>query len=236
MADGLDIESLGESEGALLVTVLNQTHDCIKLLSLDGTIRYVNRQGALAMELSSPRDLIGQPYVTRWPEDVRAMVEAALSAARRGELGRFRASRPAPGGVPGWWDVTVSPVSAAGREITHFVTVARDMTVELLEHERVEAIGLEMRHRLKNALTVAAGIVMMNARGRPDVTAFANEIATRFSQLSEAQSLILDPGADKRLTHLIPALLEAYGEGAGLDFGDMPAVSLSDRAMQAVAL
>lgn len=54
-----ELEALVDSEGALLATVLDQSHDCIKLLSLDGIIRYVNRQGAQAMELTSPAALIG---------------------------------------------------------------------------------------------------------------------------------------------------------------------------------
>lgn len=236
MVDGLDMELLGESEGALLAAVLDQTHDCIKLLSRDGYIRYVNRQGAMAMELASPGELIGQSYLSRWPEDVRPLVRATLSAARRGEQGRFKASRPKPGGSPSWWDVTISPVRAADGSITHLVSVARDMTAERLERERVEAISLEMRHRLKNALTVAAGIVMMNARGRPDVAPFAEDIATRFALLADVESLILDPETDNDLAQIVPALVKAYGKGAGLEFGELPSVSLSDQAMQALAL
>lgn len=155
------------AEAALLAAVLDQTHDCIKLLDLDGTIRHVNRQGALAMELSSPSVLIGQPYLERWPEGARAEAKRALAAARKGAPARFTASRPRLNGRPSWWDVTVSPVRAADGAITQFVTIARDMTVEVEERQRVEAISLEMRHRLKNALTVASGIVMMGAPGAP---------------------------------------------------------------------
>jgi PAS domain S-box-containing protein len=231
-----NIEALVDSEGALLATVLDQTHDCVKLLDLDGIIQYVNRQGALAMELSSPSELIGQSYLARWPEEVRPVLEDALAAARDGELGRFTASRPQPNGLPSWWDVTVSPVRASSGAITHFVTIARDMTAEMLERERVEAIGLEMRHRLKNALTVASGIVMLSARGRPEVSDFASEIATRLGQLASVEALILNPDADKNLAQMVPALAAAYGSNAGLDFGALPEVQLSDQAMQAVAL
>jgi two-component sensor histidine kinase len=236
MANGIHFEPLLDSDGALLKTVLDQTHDCVKLVSLDGVIRYVNRQGALAMELSSPTQLIGQAYLGRWPEEVQPLVENALSAARRGEMGRFTASRPGPDDLPSWWDVTVSPVRTQDGAISHFVTIARDMTAEVVERERVAAIGLEMRHRLKNALTIAAGIVMMSARGHPEQAAFANDIVTRFAQLTAVQSLILDPQADKDLARIVPALVEAYGGAADLEFGELPDAELGDRAMQAVAL
>jgi PAS domain S-box-containing protein len=236
MTDGLDKVSLGESGGALLAAVLDQTHDCIELLGLDGSVRYVNRQGALAMDSTALGELLGQSYLTRWPEDVRPRVRAAISAAGRGEQGRFRASRQGPGEAPSWWDVTVSPVRTGGGPITHLVAIARDMTAELLERERVAAISLEMRHRLKNALTVAAGIVMMNARSRPEAASFAEEIAARFALLADVERLVLDPDADNDLAQIVPALVKAYGKGAGLDFGELPSVSLSDQAMQALAL
>lgn len=234
MAD--EIETLVDSEGALLATVLDQSHDCIKLLSLDGVIRYVNRQGALAMDLVSPTMLVGQAYVSRWPAAVRPDVEHALAAARNGDLGRFEASRPRPNGTPSWWDVTVSPVRASSGDISHFVTIARDMTAEVLERERVAAISLEMRHRLKNALTVAGGIVMLGARGRPEIASFAQALVARFAQLAQIQSIILDPQADKRLPQIVRSLGEAYGDGTHLAFGNLPDVQLSDQGMQALAL
>ena len=86
------------------------------------------------------------------------------------------------------------------------------MTAETVERERVAAISLEMQHRLKNALTVASGIVMLSARGRPDVSAFANEIITRFGQLGHVQAQILNPDADTRIAAIVPMIAEAYGK------------------------
>jgi PAS domain S-box-containing protein len=230
------IKPLVDSGGALLATVLDQSHDCIKLLNLDGEIEYVNRQGAAAMELSSPSELIGASYLDRWPAEMRETIQAALGAAQQGELRRFVGSRPQPNGKPSWWDVTVSPVRTAAGAITHFVTIARDMTAETVERERVAAINLEMQHRLKNALTVASGIVMLSARGRPDVSAFANEIVTRFGQLGKVQAQILNPDADTRIAAIVPLIAEAYGKSAMLEFGELPDVRITHRAMQALAL
>lgn len=231
-----NIEPLVDNEGALLATVLDQSHDCIKLLSLDGKIEYVNRQGAAAMELSSPSELVGASYLDRWPAEMRETIQEALAAAQQGERCRFVGSRPQPNGEPSWWDVAVSPVRTAAGTITHFVTIARDMTAETVERERVAAISLEMQHRLKNALTVASGIVMLSARGRPDVSAFANEIVTRFAQLGQVQAQILDPDADTRIPAIVPLIAEAYGKSAMLEFGELPDVRLPHRAMQALAL
>lgn len=225
-----------DCDGALLATVLDQSHDCIKLLSLDGHIEYVNRQGAAAMELSSPAELVGRPFIDRWPAELRGTIHEALAAARQGEPRRFIGCRPRPNGEPSWWDVTISPVRGERGSITHFVTIARDMTAETVERERVAAISLEMQHRLKNALTVASGIVMLSARGRPDAGAFANEIVTRFGQLAHVQAQILDPNADTRVAAIVPLIAEAYGKSASLQFGELPDVKVGHRAMQALAL
>lgn len=234
MADLID--ALLDDEGALLATVLDQTHDCIKLLNLDGIIQYVNRQGASVMELKSPAELVGLSYLDRWPASVRNTIENSLAAAQRGDLGRFTASRAQPNGLPSWWDVTVSPVRRTSGTITHFLTIARDATVEVRERERVETVSLEMRHRLQNSLSVAAGIVSLSARGRPEVSAFAIELVERIGHLANVQALVLDQNANTCLTQIVPTLFGAYCEGAGIEIGTLPQATLRYEGMQALSM
>lgn len=228
-------DDLIDSHNALLAALLDQTDECIKLLDQDGRILFVNRGGAIAMELASPADLIGQPWVARWPEEVRAEVQTALATARGGDVGRVRAARPGPDGSSRWWDVTVTPIRADTGDVQRFLTIARDITAEITERQRVTAISAEMRHRLKNALTVASGLVTMSARSRPELQAFAGEIADRFARLSAVQDLILDPSSVKRFSEMVPLLASAFGD-ASLEFGALPEVRLRDAAMQALAL
>ncbi|WEK02132.1 MAG: PAS domain-containing protein [Candidatus Sphingomonas phytovorans] len=230
------VDALIDKHDVLLATLLDQTHECIKLLDSDGRILFVNREGASAMELTSPTDLIGQSWVERWPADVRPQVEAALAAASAGEVARVKAARPGPDRSLRWWDVTVTPIRGDNDEITRFLTIARDTTAEVTERQRVAAISAEMRHRLKNALTVASGLTMMSARSRPEARAFAEEITARFAQLATVQDLILNPSSARRFADIIPLLTSAYGDGSLLKFGALPDVQLSDAAMQALAL
>lgn len=225
-----------DGDGGLLATVLDQTHDCIKLLDLDSTIQYVNRQGASVMELSSPAELIGHSYLERWPASVRTAIEASFAAAQSGALGRFSGARPQPNGSLSWWDVTVSPVRASFGDITHFLTIARDTTVEVRERDRVDAISLEMRHRLKNSLSVAAGIVALSARGRPEVSSFATELVRRIGHLADIQGRLLDPGGDTCVTQIVPTLCGAYGDGTSIEIGTLPVAKLSYTSAQALSL
>ncbi len=229
---------LTADQHTLLSIVLDHTHDCVKLLDAEGRIEFVNRQGAIVMELREPAELVGRPWLDRWPEESRPKIAEALAKAKAGQHTRFSAARPRPDGRPSWWDVTVSPIVSGTGELTHYLTIARDTTNEIVEHERVEAVGAEMRHRLKNALTIAGALVNMLARARdnPDVSDFADAICARFAQLARVQALVLDPETKKDFRDIVPMLAKAYGDVSLLQFGDIPDVSLGNNALQAVAL
>ena len=220
-----------EDVSALLGTVLDQTHDCIKLLDRDGTIRYVNERGAIAMELRTPSELLGLKWVERWPAEARPVVERAADKARSGKIARFTASRVI-GSRPSWWDVTVTPVRS-NQAVEHLLVIARDMTTEVEERERAEAVSAEMRHRLRNAMTIASALVHMAARGKSEFQDFAGEISSRFAQLGRVQELILDPTAKKTFKQIMTLLGDVYGH---LEIGPLPEVELDDRLMQAIAL
>lgn len=228
--------TVGADDHAVLAAVLDETHDCIKLLDADGRIEFVNRQGAEAMELRAPEDLIGCVWLDRWPIEARPKIRETLDRARSGETARFHALRPRPDGSTSWWDVTVAAVNSIDGTFTHFLTIARDITREVIERERAEAISAEMRHRLRNALTIAGALVTMSARGKPPLEAFAAEITQRFARLSSIQSIVLDPGASKEFAKIVPMLAAAYGDGAQLEFGKIPDVEFEDSVLQSLAL
>jgi two-component sensor histidine kinase len=120
--------------------------------------------------------------------------------------------------------------------VAQFLAIARDTTTEVTERQRAAAISAEMRHRLKNALTIAAGIVAISARSKPELQPFAQEVTTRFAQLASVQDLLLDPTREKHLADIVPLLASAYGDASLLRFGAPPEAQLGDGAMQALAL
>ena len=226
----------GADDHVLLALVLDGTHDCVKLLDADGRIEFVNRRGAEAMELRAPEELVGQRWIDRWPLEARPKIQNALDRARSGEQARFQAMRPRPDASASWWDVIVAAVRSTDGAFTHFLTIARDITPEVIERDRVQTISAEMRHRLRNALSIAAALVNMSARGKPEVQEFAADITQRFAQLSNVQGYILDPGASKKFAEIVPMLAAAYGDGAQLEFGVIPNIEFDDSALQALAL
>jgi len=229
-------DQLIDDRDGVLSTLLDQSHDCIKLLDHQGRIVFVNREGARLMEGSAPAALIGQRWSDRWPESLRPELDTALAAARQGKVSRFSGARPGPDQALRWWDVTLSPVRSHTGAVSQFLAIARDTTSEVSERQRAAAISAEMRHRLKNALTIAAGIVTISARARPEVQPFAREVTARFGQLAAVQDLLLDPAREKHLADIVPLLASAYGDASLLRFGAPPDVQLADSAMQALAL
>lgn len=222
------------AQGALLAALLDQSCECIKLLDATGKILFVNREGCRAMELSTPDAVVGQAWIERWPADARPVLEDGLGIARAGGVARFRAARPGPSGKERWWDVTVTPVAGDGG--ARFLTIARDATAEVAERQRVDAIGAEMRHRLRNAMTIAAGIVTLAARAQPAHRAFAQEVGERLGHLATVQDILLDPTREKRFSEIIPLLASAYGGGTSFRVGSLPHARLDDGATQALAL
>nr|WP_255520188.1 response regulator [Ramlibacter aurantiacus] len=130
--------------------------DCVKLLDLDGRLLRMNRNGLCLMELESFGSLEGAPWSALWPAESRNTVAAAVAAARRGEVSRFRAPCATAQGTEKWWDVTVSAVRQGGA-ISHLLSVSRDVT------ELVKAIDAsEQAREVAEQATRAKSVFVAN--------------------------------------------------------------------------
>jgi PAS domain-containing protein len=54
--------------GSRLAAVLDSLPDCVKVLSVDGLIRFVNVPGLALMEAKGKDELLGKNYVDLWPD------------------------------------------------------------------------------------------------------------------------------------------------------------------------
>jgi diguanylate cyclase (GGDEF)-like protein/PAS domain S-box-containing protein len=108
--------------------ILDSSADCIKLISSDGTIMFMNEPGVRSMELGSLETVRGKSWLSLWPEESQPDVQAALEAARSGSVARFSGFCPTASGKPRWWDVVVSPVRNARGEIDRLLSISRDIT------------------------------------------------------------------------------------------------------------
>jgi len=127
-----------------------QSPDCIKIMSVDGGLQAMNRNGQCAMEIDDFAALNGELWPDLWPAATRAKVVTAMELALGGGEGHFDAFCPTAKGTPKWWDVLVTPILGGDGKVSNLLAVSRDITEV---HHAVED-KLELAARLQNMLEV----------------------------------------------------------------------------------
>ena len=232
---GRDEKHLADAGPVHLSAALEQHFDCIKLLDQDGAIRYINEPGLISLDFPSLEEARGTKWIDRWQSSVRPLLTEALRIADSGQIARFTAARIMDDNRRTWWDVSVTPLHIVDNLPGHYLVMSRDITPEVEDGERQSAVTAEMRHRLKNTLGLAAGLIVASARDRDDCHEFAGEVIHRLAQLASAQELIFGTYPVKCFSQILTLLGAAYFD-CGLELGEVSQVQLPDRSVQALAL
>ncbi len=126
------VEALRASEefkGRLLAC----SRDCIKVLDLEGRLVFMNEGGMQALEICDLAPVLNSSWIEFWEGPDREAAQAAVNAAMRGQIGRFRgffATRITR--QPRWWDVVVSPILDISGKPERILAVSRDITAQRL--------------------------------------------------------------------------------------------------------
>ena len=199
----------------ILRNVLDQSRDCVKILGPLGHIEYINSEGRCALAISDLSEVLGRVWADLWPEQSRPVVREALKKAQTGESSEIEAWRPDPHGEPRWWRVSVSPLLEDNEELAGILTNSRDVSEHVQLRESEKTLALEMRHRLRNAYTIASAIVMQSAQGDGTNKAFAESVCGRLADVALSQTRLLDAGQKSwMLGDLVNTLVAAHGESA----------------------
>lgn len=193
-----------------LANVIDQSVDCVKLLSLTGDVLWMNSNGLCAMEIDDPAGVYGQQWAQLWPDENRPIVTNAVLAAKTGETVRFEAFCPTAKGTPRWWNVTVSQVTEGGGAQVGFLAISRDVTETVMQGRALAIATHELRHRLKNTYAMVCGLLSSLAHGNSENEAFARQMTDRLMALSTAQSFFLAPDVPRDVADLIPALVQPF--------------------------
>lgn len=243
-------ERYHEEAGDVLNAILTNSRDCILLLSPAGNIEYASSSAAGALGLVDAGDAIGKSWVSFWPDDARAALNEAVTAAASGETARYRGCIPTFD-KPRYWQVTLSPVRGADQAITHLLKVSTDVTAEVeaaeareqeraaaeAQMEQADVIVRELRHRLKNQLAVVGAVAKLLARHTNDANDLAGKLEQKLIALAQAQDLLTmlreqPVGA----ADAIEQVLSASGAGERIAVVDLPEVRLPDESVQQLAL
>ncbi len=177
-------------------SILDSSPDYIKLISLDGTLLYMNHNGLDAHEVDSLTDIEGRRWPSLWPRESQDMMESAIEDARLGKRSCFDAYCPTSRGLSRWWNVNVAPVYGEDGSTEYILATSRDITTsivseqslrerdmqlqsyterlsaELIEKdkliERHSILSAEVDHRVKNSFALIGSILRMKMRFMAD--------------------------------------------------------------------
>lgn len=117
----------------MLTCVLDASPDCIKVLSLDGSLVFMNENGKSAMQIDDLADVLGAEWGAFWAEEYRPMVVHAVKSAAEGRPSRFEAPCATAKGVERVWDVSVAPVFDTHGQPCRLLAISRDVTERVVQ-------------------------------------------------------------------------------------------------------
>ena len=165
---------------------VESTHDCVKVLDLEGRLIYVNSHGRELIRKCGFTTFMNQSWIDLWQDPWRQMAIQAIGRAKAGKRGSFQGYCPAPDGMPRWWDNVITPIFAADGGVKELLAVSRDVSrhmevlVELREaQQKNREIRTELAHvRRITLLGTLAGSIAHELR-QPLAAIMANARAAR---------------------------------------------------------
>ncbi|HEX2918398.1 MAG TPA: PAS domain S-box protein, partial [Edaphobacter sp.] len=112
----------------ILDHTIRSTRDHLKILAMDGTVRWMNAESQRSLGIETTHAARGGRWLDMWSEDQRTAAQAALEAAKAGGYGRFEGYFRNGVDQTTWWDVSVSPVKTRSSDAEALLVIARNIT------------------------------------------------------------------------------------------------------------
>ena len=120
-----------EGAGAYFHSIIDASPNCIRVLSVDGRVEFMNRRGLELFEIDDFEANRNTLWADTWPQEARPTLLASIRDAAQGLTANFRAVCPTTRGVRKVWDTTVSPVFGDDHTVVRLMATSRDITREL---------------------------------------------------------------------------------------------------------
>ncbi|MGF2039518.1 MAG: ATP-binding protein [Nostoc sp. CmiVER01] len=144
--------ALRESE-ELKQRILDSSHDCIKVLTLNGQVLYLNKGGLHLLEIDEPASFLNAEWISFWEGEDREKAKAAIATAKIGNVGQFQGYCPTAKGKPKWWDVIITSVRNASGIIAQLLVISRDITKQKQAEAEREQLFLREQAAREQAQT-----------------------------------------------------------------------------------
>lgn len=128
IATRTEVEGMRRMSEELLGRVMDSSSDCIKILDLNGGLRWMNAGGQRLMEIEDFSGIEGTIWADFWKGAEHEAACSAVAAARAGKVGSFTGRCATIRGTEKWWDVVVTPILDAAGKPERLLSVSRDAT------------------------------------------------------------------------------------------------------------
>lgn len=234
--DAVDfLRASGLPLSSVVLALFDQSDDCIKVLDIEGNLKFMNCNGRQSMEVDDFGTIAGCSWDAMWPTDSQAAVNDAVAQAKLGQSSRFEAFCPTAKGTPRWWDVSVSPILSPGGKVEAILSSSRNITSRKINEQSMETMLKEMQHRLRNAYAVGSAIVSMSARENPAIADYAASVSSRLASVAEIQSAMVDV-KDVSITDVLTRIVEAFDDRGVATLSALPDIRLDESEARALAL
>ena len=189
---------------ALGLQLFESSPDCVKLLSNEGAVLAMNRNGMCAMEIDDFSPFSGAAWRSLWPRESQAGIDAAVALARAGGTGQVKAFCLTAKGSPRWWDVVVTAVHGDDGRVQNLLAVSRDVSAQVEVEAQRERLLKEVQAANARMMDIfrQAPAFMCVLDGPEHVFELINE---RYLQLVGNRDLVGQP--------VRQALPEVHGQG-----------------------
>ena len=131
-----------------LKKILESSSDCIKVLDLDGSLRFMSEGALKVMEVDDFKTIEGCPWPDFWQGALNDEARAALETARNGGVGHLRGEAPTLKGTKRWWDVRVTAIQGADGKPERLLSISRDITSQYLAENIIRGANQNLSTRL----------------------------------------------------------------------------------------
>ena len=181
---------LAEERSRSLASIVKSSDDAIVSKDLDGTITNWNR-GAERIFGYTAEEAIGRPITIVIPEDRQGEEREILTRIRRGErIEHFETIRQRKHGSLITVSLTVSPVRNAEGKIVGASKIARDITEQKRDQEKIATLAHEAEHRSMNLLASVQALVNFSNSDTPE--GLKEVIGGRIQALANVHSLFVE--------------------------------------------
>jgi len=150
--------------GAYFLSVVEASQDCMRVLSAEGRVEYMNACGQALLEIEDFERIRGAYWPDMWPAESRPLVQAALDEALAGRASSFCGFSPSVKGAPRWWDTVISPILDDDQNVVRLLATSRDVTAMRQAEAHRELLVNELNHRVKNTLAIVQSIAAQSLR------------------------------------------------------------------------